>query len=152
MPKKYRVALTAEERKALQRTISVGKQPARKVLHSHIRLLVDAGELGPGKPDTAAVEALGTSLSTVSRVRQRFGQRGVDATQHKPRKEPAPLKMDGVQEARLIALACGEPPAGHARWTLRLLADRFVELEEGIAISHETVRQVLKRGRCSRGA
>ncbi len=143
MPKKYRVALTAEERKALQHTVSVGKQPARKVLHSHILLLVDEGELGPGKPDTAVVEALGTSLSTVSRVRQRFGQRGLGATQRQPRKEQAPLKMDGVREARLIALACGDPPAGHARWTLRLLADRFVDLEAGIAISHETVRQVL---------
>lgn len=151
MPKKYRVALTREERQTLQRLVSVGTGAARSRLHAHILLLVDEGEHGPGKPDEAVVEALGTSLSTVSRTRRRFTERGVAATQRKTHHVSVPPKIDGVQEARLIALACGQPPEGHARWTLRLLAERFVVLEEGVAVSHETVRQVLKRGRCSLG-
>jgi transposase len=151
MPKKYRVTLTEAERKELERATSVGKTSARALLHSRILLLVDEGEGGPRKSDEAVVAALGTSRSTVSRVRQRFAQRGLRATQRKKRKPQAPLKMDGAREARLIALACGQPPEGQARWTLRLLADRFVELEAGVAISHETVRKVLKRGHCSLG-
>jgi transposase len=151
MPKKYRVALTPEQRAELQRMVTVGKTAVRTVLHARILLLVDAGEGAPGNTDEAVVAALGTSLSTVSRVRQRFAERGLAATQRRKRKPAPPLKMDGVQEARLLALACGSPPEGQARWTLRLLADRFVELETGVPISHETVRKVLKRGRCSLG-
>lgn len=153
MAKKYRVALTAEQRAALQQTVTVGRTAARTVLHARILLLVDEGEAGSRKTDEAVVEALQTSLSTVSRVRRRFVERGCEgATQRKKRAPGEPLKMDGVQEARLIALACAAPPPGQARWTLRLLADRFVELEAGIAVSHETVRRVLKRGHCSLGA
>lgn len=151
MPKKYRVELTPEQRRQLERTIKVGKAAARTVLHAHILLLVDEGAGGVSRTDETVVAALGTSLSTVSRTRRRFAEGGLAATGRKPRKPQAPLKMDGAREAHLIALACMAPPEGQARWTLRLLADRFVELEVGVPISHETVRQVLKRGRCSLG-
>jgi transposase len=146
MTKKYIVTLNAEERSALGALISKGKAPARKLLHARILLKTDCSEGGPGWPDQAVSEALDVSLATILRVRQLLVEEGLDAAlnRHKPRRTYL-RKLDGKQEAQLVALSCSEPPKGHARWTLRLLADKMVELEYVDSVSHETIRQVLKK-------
>jgi transposase len=152
VPKRYRVTLTTEERAELTTLIAKGKAAARTLTHARILLKADQGEGGPAWKDEAIVEALDVSLSTVSRVRQLCVEAGVRAAlQRRPPRTQRPRKLDGVQEAHLVALACSEAPAGHARWTLRLLADRMVRLEYVDALSHETVRQTLKKTRSSPG-
>lgn len=146
MPKKYRVTLTPEERTELTALLQKGKAAARTLTHARILLKADQGEGGPGWKDEAIVAALDVSLSTVTRVRQAFVEVGLEtALRRRPASKLRPRKLDGEQEARLITLACSEAPDGHARWTLRLLADRMVRLEYVEAVSHETVRQVLKK-------
>ena len=143
---KYRVTLTDEERADLQRLVSTGRAAARTLTHARILLLADAAPGGPHQPDAAIVAALGVSLSTVERVRQRFVEESLEAAlERKPRTEQRLPKLDGEAEARLIALACSPPPAGRARWTLRLLADQLVELAVVDAVSYETVRRTLKK-------
>ena len=150
--KRYRVTLTAEERAELTACVEKGKAAARTLTHARILLKADQGEGGPAWTDAAIVEALEVSLSTVSRVRQAFVEAGVDAAlRRRPARTPRPRKLDGVQEAHLIALACSAAPEGYARWTMRLLADRMVRLEYVDAVSHETVRQVLKKTSSSPG-
>jgi hypothetical protein len=146
VPKKYRVTLTAEERATLTALVEKGKAAARTLTHARILLKADQSEGGPAWKDEAIVEALDVSLSTVSRVRQLFVEAGVAAAlRRRPASKPRGRKLDGVQEAHLIALACSEAPEGHARWTLRLLADRMVQLAYVDTLSHETVRQTLKK-------
>jgi transposase len=149
MAKRYRVTLTAEERDALGRMISRGKADARKLAHARILLQADASAAGPACPDVAIAEALNVSVRTAERVRQRFVEDGLEAALlPKPSPRIYRRKLDGAQEARLIALACSAPPVGKKRWTLRLLAGRMVELAivpDGL--SHETVRQVLGKKR-----
>jgi len=144
MYKKYIVALSEDERKVLQRVIRSGKHSARKIRWSHALLKADAGWT-----DEKISKAFDISLPTVQRIRQRFVEEGLDvalgARSHKPR--PYAQRLDGKQEARLIALACGKVPEGHTRWTLRLLAERMVQLSYVESVSHETVRQVLKKMR-----
>ncbi len=144
MAKRYRVTLTPGEREALGRMISRGKADARKLAHA--RVLLQADEGGPARADEAIASALNVSVRTVERVRQRFVEQGLDAALlPKPSKRIYARKLDGEQEARLIALACSTPPEGKGRWTLRLLADRMVELRHVDALSHEAVRQALKK-------
>jgi transposase len=152
VPKKYRVTLTTEERAALSALLEKGKAAARTLTHARILLKADQSEGGPAWKDEAIVAALDVSLSTVSRVRQLLVEEGVDAAlRRRSPGKPRPRKLDGVQEAHLIALACSEAPTGRARWTLRLLADRLVQLQYVEAVSHETVRQVLKKTSSSPG-
>ena len=151
--KRYKVTLTDEERQELQALIASGKAAARKLTHARILLKADASAGGPAWIDQRIVEALEVGVTTVERVRQRFVEEGVEAAlsrkpQQRPRRQP---KLDGRAEARRIALACSAPPEGRKQWTLRLLADRLVELEIVEAISDETVRRVLKKTRSSRG-
>ena len=151
--KRYKVTLTDEERQELQALIASGKAAARKLTHARILLKADASCGGPAWIDQRIVEALEVGVATVERVRQRFVEEGLEAAlsrkpQQRPRRQP---KLDGRAEARLIALACSAPPDGRKQWTLRLLADRLVELEIVEAISDETVRRVLKKTRSSRG-
>jgi transposase len=151
--KRYRVTLTDEERQELQALIAAGKAAARKLTHARILLKADASPGGPAWIDQRIVEALEVGVATVERVRQRFVEEGLEAAlsrkpQQRPRRQP---KLDGRAEARLIALACSAPPDGRKQWTLRLLADRLVELEIVEAVSDETVRRVLKKTRSSRG-
>jgi transposase len=151
--KRYKVTLTDEERQELQALIASGKAAARKLTHARILLKADASPGGPAWTDQRIVEALEVGVATVERVRQRFVEEGAEAAlsrkpQQRPRRQP---KLDGRAEARLIALACSAPPRGRKQWTLRLLADRLVELEIVDAISDETVRRVLKKTRSSRG-
>ncbi len=152
MAKKYRVTLTPEERVQLEQLVSRGKGAARRLAHARVLLQCDESDGGPRRADADVAAALDVSVRTCERVRERFVERGFDAAL-----DPAPTsrnyarRLDGAQEARLVTLACSAPPDGKARWTLRLLADRMVELSYAPAVSHETVRQVLKKTSSSRG-
>lgn len=146
MAKRYRVTLTQPERQGLEQLISRGKGDARKLAHARILLQANESEGGPRRKDEQIASALDTSTRTVERVRERFVEQGLEAALlPKPSKRVYARKLDGRQEARLIALACSKPPAGKARWTLRLLAEEMVELEVIDSLSHETVRQALKK-------
>lgn len=146
MKKKYVVTLTDEERQALVGLISRGKASARKLMHARILLKVDQSPGGPGLGDAQVADQVQAGHATVERVRRRFVEEGFEAALHprQPRRV-YPRKLDGDGEAHLIALACSEPPAGRERWTLRLLADRMVVLEQVESLSHETVRRVLQK-------
>jgi transposase len=146
MHKKYRVTLTPEERLQLEALLGKGKAAARKLCRARILLKADATPAGPAWTDEHIAQALDVGLVTVYRVRQTFVEQGFEAVlspRHKGR--PRPRKIDGEQEARLIALTCSKPPPGRKRWTLRLLADKLVELGQAPKVSPETVRQVLKK-------
>jgi transposase len=146
MAKKYRVTLTAGERVELTAMVSRGKADARKLAHARILLQADAADGGPARTDEQVAAGLNVRTRTVERVRQRFVEDGLDAALlPKPTKRVYARVLDGKQEAHLIALACSAPPAGKKRWTLRLLAGRVVELGYADAVSHETVRRVLKK-------
>lgn len=148
MAKRYRVTLTAEERDDLGRMISRGEADARKLAHARVLLQADASEGGPGWTDAVIAEAVRVSVRTIERVRQRFVEEGLDAALlPKPSPRVYARKLDGEREAKLVALACSGPPDGKKRWTLRLLAERLVELEVVPELSHETVRQTLKKER-----
>ena len=141
--KKYKVTLTEEERKTLESLISRGKGAARKLLHARILLKADEAV---GWTDEAISEALEVSLSTIGRVRERFVEEGVEAALE--RKAPNRIyqrRLDGAQEAHLVALVCSPPPEDRGRWTLKLLADKMVELEYVESVAPETVRQTLKK-------
>ena len=151
--KKYKVTLTVQERQQLQDLIAAGKAAAQKLTHARILLKADAAEGGPAWPDDRIAESLDTSTDTIGRVRQRFVEQGLEAAlvrkkQDRPSRE---RKLDGRAEARLIALACSAPPEGRKEWTMRLLADKLVELEIVSTVSDETVRRTLKKTRSSRG-
>ena len=152
MAQKYRVLLTEEQRTALHQLTASGVAPARSLTHARVLLKADESEAGPAWTNRAIAAALDVDELTISRVRRRYVQQGWEAAVHRkvPEREWE-RKLDGAQEAHLMALACSEPPAGRERWSMRLLADKFVELGQVAAISHETVRQMLKRGRSSRG-
>jgi hypothetical protein len=141
---KHGVRLTEAERTALRQRVRVGAAAARKLLHARILLQADAGKGAPAWTDAQIREALEVSLSTVARVRRRYAIEGIDAAvTRRPAQVPRPRTIDGLAEAHLIALACSTPPAGRDKWSLRLLADRFVTLEGGAAVSHETIRRVM---------
>ncbi len=151
--KKYKVTLTDEERKSLQDMVAAGKAASKKLMHARILLKSDAAPNGPAWIDARIAEAFDVSTRTVERLRERFVEQGLDAAlgrkkQDRPSRTPV---LDGEAEARLIALACSTPPQGRARWTLRLLADRLVELEVVDTIATETVRRTLKKMNSSRG-
>jgi len=143
------VILTGEDRGTLEGLIAGGHAPARRLTHARILLKADEGEDAPGEawPDTKIADALHISRSTVSRVRERFVAEGLEAALvHRKPKNTKPKKLDGSQEAHLIALACSEPPKGKKRWSVRLLAERFVRLEcAEEPISRELVRRTLKK-------
>lgn len=145
--KRYKVTLDAQERQDLHDLIAAGQAAARKLTHARILLKADAAEGGPAWPDHQIADALEVSVATVERVRHRFVEEGLDAALDRKRRErPArEVKLDGRAEARLIALACSAPPEGRAVWTMRLLADKLVELEVVDSISDETVRLALKK-------
>ncbi len=153
MPKKkYIVSLTSEERKELEKLTTTGKAAAYKVNHARILLKSDINQEGGGWLDAAISQALDMSVSTIERVRQRFVEQGLEAAlgrkQQQRRKAPC---LDGEQEAHLLAITCSEPPKGRGHWSLRLLAERMVELGYVETVSHETVRQTLKKMNLSLG-
>ena len=144
---KYIVKLERAQRAELESLMKSGQAPARKLMHVRILLKADSGEDGPNWPDRRISEALEVSVPTIWRVRRRFVEQGLaDALNRRPQPErPSKRIFDGEKEAHLIALTCGEKPEGEGRWSVRLLAERFVKMGEVEAVSHETVRQVLKK-------
>jgi transposase len=151
MKKKYPVTLTEAEREQLKSLIAAGTAPARKLTHARILLKADQSSEGAGWVDEQVAEAVEVSQPTVSRVRKRYFEEGLEAALNRrlPNREYQ-RKLDGEQEARLITLACSEPPEGQARWSLRLLADKLVELEVVEEVSYQTVRRILKKTTSSR--
>ena len=142
MNKKYIVDLTEQERNALRQMVRLGRDSARRIRWAQALLKADAGWT-----DQKISEAFDISIRTMQRIRQRFVEEGIRVALGARTRKPKPhrRKLDGEKEARLIALACSEPPQGHTRWTLRMLADRMVELCYVDTVSHETVRRVLKK-------
>lgn len=146
MAKTYRVTLTAEERGELEAMISKGKADARKLAHARVLLQGDEADGAPARTDPEIASALNLSTRTVERVRQRFVEEGTEsALRPRPTRRIYARALDGAQEAHLIALACSAPPEGKRRWTLRLLAERVVELGYAESVSHETVRRTLQK-------
>jgi hypothetical protein len=146
MKKTALVRLTTDERQQLQHLLRVGQAPTRQLTHARILLQADEGPAGPAWPDKRIAEALDVAPSAVGRVRQRYAAEGVAAALvHRPPSATKPRRLDGAQEAQLVALACSTPPAGRERWSLRLLADKAVALQIVDPISYETVRQALKQ-------
>lgn len=147
MKKKYVVTLEDAERLELQGLLRRGQGEARIRMHAQVLLKADAAEGGPAWDDARIAEAVSCGRATVERVRQRFIEQGVAGALQVYRKggRKYRTKLDGEQEAHLLALACSKPPAGQSRWTLRLLAGRLVELKYVDSVCHETVRQTLKK-------
>lgn len=145
MNKKYVVRLTDGERAQLTALISKGKTAARKLTHA--RMLLKADVEGPGWTDERIADALAVGRRTVENIRKRLVEKGLEAALNRKKRCRPPREriLDGEKEAKLIALACGKPPEGRVRWTLRLLSDTLVELDIVEAISYETVRQAMKK-------
>jgi hypothetical protein len=142
---KYAVELTELERAQLRTLVGSGIAPARMLSRARILLKADQGEGGAAWADAAIAGALEVHPTTVARVRRQFVEAGVDAALARKRPDRVyARKLDGVGEARLVAVACSNPPAGRERWTLRLLADELVRLEVVAAVSYETVRRTLQ--------
>jgi hypothetical protein len=145
--KKYVVRLSADEREQLEALIRKGKSPARRLLKARILLKADVSEAGEGWSDSRIIEALETSVSMVYRVRKQLVEEGFEAVlSRKQRATPAVARIfDGEKEAKLIALACSKPPKGRARWTLRLLETKVVELGIVDRASDSTIGRALKK-------
>jgi transposase len=148
---KYVVRLSLEERRSLEKIVATKRVAAVKALRARMLLKADVGEEGPGWTDEAIAEAFEIGLSTIHRLRQRLVEEGLDAALTRRPRAPRPPKMDGEKEARLVMLACSEPPAGRTRWTLELLADKMVQLRVVESLSRETVRLRLKKTKSSLG-
>ena len=145
--KRYPVRLDHDERDYLIDLTSSGTESARKLTRARILLKADEGEFGPAYADKEIKEAVEVSIPTIERTRKTFALEGLTAalTPKKRLKPPRPQKFDGEKEAHLIALVCSEPPEGASRWTLRLLAEKMVELNHFSSVSHETIRRTLKK-------
>ena len=153
MPKKaFQVQLSVAERAELQALVSRGSASAHMHVHARILLKADEGPDGPAWTDKMISTALDVGMSTVARVRQSAVEQGLQAAlQRKLPERVYPRSLDGAGEAHLVALTCSTPPEGAGRWSLRLLADRMVELGYSESISHETVRRTLKKTSSSPG-
>jgi transposase len=153
MKKKYPVILNEAQREQLKSLIAAGSAPARKLTHARILLKADqSSEEGPSWVDEQVADAVEVSQPTVARVRKQYFEEGLEAAlNRRPPNRVYHRKLDGKQEARLVALACSEPPEGQVRWSLRLLADKLVELEiVDEEVSYQTVRRTLKKTPSSR--
>jgi transposase len=151
--KKESIKLTSAQRQSLEQILSKGKALAWTLKHAQVLLKVDRGPQGPGWSTSQIVEAYGVSRSTVERICRLFREQGLDAALFRRPQPPRPQKrkLDGEAEAHLVALLCAEKPEGVERWSLRLVRDKLVELEIVESVSHETVRQVLKKTSSSHG-
>lgn len=147
MSPRYRVTLSEQERKDLETLTKRGKTHARRFIHARALLLSDVGEDRPSWSVADMAEALSVSCRTIEHIKKRFVEEGLEAALgRKPReKPPRKVTFDGAFEARLIAMACSDVPEGHRRWTVRLLADKAVELNFAESVSHMTVQRVLKK-------
>ena len=152
MQKKHRVYLTDDQRLELMSFVSAGTGPVRRATHARILLKADESTLGPSWDDDASAAAVEVSRETVGRIRKRFSEEGlIVALEHRPPSATRPCRLDGAQEAHLVALTCCSPPEGAARWSLRLLAEKMVTLEYVDGVSDETIRRTLKKTNSSRG-
>ena len=143
--KRYHVRLSSEAREDLKRLVSTGSGKARMLTRARILLLSDEGLAESSKSDAQIVASLGVCSTTVASIRKRFAQEGLASALRERPRPGQPIKFDGKVKAHLTVLACTDPPEGHARWTLRMLADKAVEVGLVESLSHETVRQVLKK-------
>lgn len=144
--KLHDVSLKEEEREELKRYLRKGKSSARSLTRARILLLADEG-----RDDEEIADALKVSKSTVSRIRKRYCESGLDFSLHEKSRSGAPPKIDSRIEAQLTLLACSDPPDGRSKWTVRLLADRLVEMEVIDSISHMSVQRLLKKMKLSLG-
>lgn len=152
MAKKYIVDLSAEERDYLEKFTTTGRRGAEQIRRARILLKADRNQPNGSWLDQDIAKALDVGIATVERMRRRFVEMGLEASLvRRPGGGRKQRKLNGAQEAHLIALNCSEPPAGRARWTLRLLADKMVHLGYVDELSHETVRQTLKKTNCNLG-
>jgi hypothetical protein len=147
MSPRYRVTLTEQERNELEILTKRGKTGAKKFIRARALLLCDAGVAGPAWKVADAAEAFGITGRTIEHIKKQFVEEGFEAAlNRKPlEKPPREIRFDGAFEARLIALACSDAPDGRTRWTVRLLADKVVELEIAESVSHMTIQRVLKK-------
>ena len=143
--KKYIVELTSEERKQLTTLIQKGKTAGYKIRHAQMLLKIDQGRQGPGWSDGKAAEAFGAHITSLERLRKRFVEEGLQAALERHNRKNYTSKLDGDAEAHLIAIACSEPPKGRSEWSLRLLADKLVELNVVDSVSHMTISRTLKK-------
>ena len=149
---RYKVTLIKEEREQLQSVMGKGKHTSQQFRNACILINSDESPNGKKLSNEQIAQVLNINPKTVERIKQRFVEEGFDqCMDRKPYPKKGPLKTDGDFEAHLIALSCSEAPEGYARWSLRLLADKMVELKYADSISHETVRQVLKKTKSNRG-
>jgi transposase len=144
--KLYSVRLKEDEREELSQYLRRGKSSARSLTRARILLLADEG-----RPDEDIAEALKVSKSTANRIRKRYCEGGLEFALHEKARSGAPSKIGGRLEAQLTLLACSEPPDGRSKWTLRLLADKLIELEAVDSISHMSVQRLLKKMKSNRG-
>ena len=153
MPKKkYIVTLTEEERASLEELVNKGKNPAYKLNHARILMLADTNQSEGGWSDRDISQALKISVATIERVRQRLVEQGLEAAlNRKQQQNRRQHLLDGEKEAHLIALTCSSPPDGQGRWTMKMLAERMVQLGHVESISDQTVRQTLKKMSSSQG-
>ena len=147
MPPRYKVTLTGQERKDLETLTRSGKTGAKKFIHARSLLLCDASPDGPAWTVAKVAESMGVTSRTIEHLKKRFVEEGLDAALvRKPReKPPRDIVFDGAFEARLITLACSDTPEGYHRWTVRLLAEKAVELKFAASVSHMTVQRILKK-------
>jgi transposase len=147
MAPRYCVTLTPQERKELEGLTRNGKTPAKKFIHARALLLCDASPGGPAWKVADVATALGVTSRTIEHLKKRFVEEGIEAALvRKPQvRPPREIIFDGAFEARIIALACSDAPEGYRRWTVRLLADKAVELDFATSVSHMTVQRILKK-------
>lgn len=151
--KKNSIELSKEQREGLEHLVSKGKASARKIKHAEVLLKIDSSEKGPNWSDEQVKAACGVGETTIWRIRQRFLEQGLEDALNRRRQpeRPEKRKLDGEQEAHLIALTCSPAPEGYKRWTMRLLADKLVELGYFEEIDHKTVWVALKKINSNRG-
>jgi transposase len=153
-PNQFPVRLSEGQRQRLLDLTRNGRAPAKKIRHAQVLLLSDRGRPDGARSRTEIARALGLHVNSVDRIRKRFVQEGeAPALERKPRlTPPVPPKLDGRAQAHIVAICCGAAPQGHARWTLRLIADELVKRKFVTSVCIESVRQVLKKTSCGPGA
>ena len=144
---KYHVRLSPDERKTLLDTVSKGSAPAKMIMHAHVLLHADENDVGKRKSEVEIAQLLHVNQQTVHTIRRKYAEKGLDAALGRKKREIPPItpKITGEIEARIIALSCSDPPTGRSKWSLRLLADKSVELQYIESISHEAVGRLLKK-------
>jgi len=145
--KSHRVTLSKQERQYLQKIVTSGTDKARTITRCRVLLLADTAN---GKTDEAIADALGVCLATIFNIRRRYHLKGLEGAIHEAPRSGQPPKFTGKAMAQITAIACSKPPEGHARWSLRLLADRVVALDIVERISYQSIRTILKKTNLSR--